>query len=69
MNLESAEKRVELSDLSIYYKWKSIKKSQRNNKFKMSAPTWDEDWNGLICLIIYQVFKTILNIPTRSMEN
>ena len=29
-----------LSNLSIYYTWKNIKISCKNNKFKISAPTW-----------------------------
>ena len=32
-----------LSDLSIYYKRKNMKKSYQNYKFKISAPTWDEE--------------------------
>ena len=30
-----------LSNLSIYYTWKNIKSSY-NNKFKISAPTWND---------------------------
>ena len=30
---------IALSNLSIYYTWKNIKKSYKNNKFKISAPT------------------------------
>ena len=29
---------------SIYYTWKNIKKSHKNNKFKISAPTWNEEF-------------------------
>ena len=32
-----------LSDLSIYYTWKNIKKSCKNNKFQLSRPTRDEE--------------------------
>ena len=31
-----------LSNLSIYYIWKNIKSSYNNNKFKLSAPTWND---------------------------
>ena len=34
-----------LSNLSIYYTWKNIKKSYKKNKFKVSAPTGNEDLN------------------------
>ena len=31
-----------MSNLSIYYEWKNIKKWYKNNKLKISAPTWNE---------------------------
>ena len=37
INLKRIDKYVALSKLSIYYTWKNIKKSYRNNKFKVSA--------------------------------
>ena len=33
-----------LSNLSIYYTWKNIKGSYDNNKFKISAPTWSDEF-------------------------
>ena len=42
INLRRSDKYVALSNLSIYYTWKNIKKWYKNNKFKISAPTWDE---------------------------
>ena len=41
--LKRSDKYVALSNLSIYYTWKNIKKSYNNNKFKISASTWDEE--------------------------
>ena len=38
VNLKRNHKYVALSNLSIYYTWKNIKKSYKNNKFKISAP-------------------------------
>ena len=38
------DKYVALSNHSIYYAWKNTKKSYRNNKFKISAPTWNEEF-------------------------
>ena len=29
----------------MYYPWKNIIKSYRNNKFKISAPTWKEKFD------------------------
>ena len=44
INLKRSDKYVALSNLSIYYTWKNIKKSYKNNKFKTSAPTWNEEF-------------------------
>ena len=38
-------KTVSLSYLSIYYTWKNIKEEYKNNKFKLSGPTWDETFD------------------------
>ena len=40
--LTRGQKTVALSNLSIYYTWKNIKRSYNNNRFKISAPTWNE---------------------------
>ena len=40
--LKRSDKYVALSNFSIYNTWKNIKKSYRNNKFKISTPTWNE---------------------------
>ena len=37
--LKREDKYIALSTLSIYYTWKNIKKSYKNNKLKISAPT------------------------------
>ena len=42
IKLKRSEKYVALSNLSIYYTWKNIKNSYKNNKFKISAPIWNE---------------------------
>ena len=34
-------KNIELVNLSIYYTWKNIKSEYNNNKFKISALTWN----------------------------
>ena len=39
LDLRIVEKIIALSNLSIYYTWRSIKSSCNNNKFKISAPT------------------------------
>ena len=42
--LRRKDKYIALSNLSIYYTWKNIKKSCKNSKFKISAPTWNEEF-------------------------
>ena len=44
LDLKRGQKSVALSNLSIYYTWKNIKSSYNNNKFKISAPTWSEEF-------------------------
>ena len=39
VNLRRKDKYIALSNLSIYYTWKNIKKPYKNNEFKISAPT------------------------------
>ena len=31
-------------NISIYYAWKKIAKSSENNKLKISAPIWSEEF-------------------------
>ena len=42
LDLGRDEKIIVLSNLSIYYTWKNTKASYNNNKFKISAPTWQD---------------------------
>ena len=44
IGLRRKDKYVALSNLGIYYTWKNIKKAYKNNKFKISAPTWNEEF-------------------------
>ena len=45
-NFKRSDKYVALSHLSMYYKWENIKNSYKNNKFKRSAPTWNEEFES-----------------------
>ena len=36
---------IALSNLSIHYTWKNIKSTYNNNKFKIPASTWNEEFN------------------------
>ena len=44
LDLRIDKKVISLSNLSIYYTWNNIKSSHNNNKFKISAPTWNEEF-------------------------
>ena len=42
INLKRSQEYVALSDLNFYYTWKDMEKTYKNNKFKLSAQTWNE---------------------------
>ena len=44
-NLKNPNKNMVLANLSIYYTWKNIKSEYKNNKLKISAPTWNDTFN------------------------
>ena len=44
LDLRRGQKTAALSNLSISYTWKNVKSSYNNNKFKISAPTWSEEF-------------------------
>ena len=43
-DLRKGQKSIVLSNLSIFYTWKNIKSSYNNNKFKLSAPKWSDEF-------------------------
>ena len=45
LNLKDPSKNMALANLSIYYTWKNIKSAYNNNKFKISAPTWNDEFD------------------------
>ena len=73
LDLSRGIKTVALSNLSSYYTWKNIKSSYNNNKFKISAPTWNEEFglpNGSYSISdIQDYFEYILNKHSESVEN
>ena len=42
LDLRTGEKIIAIANFSIYYTWKNIKNWYNNNKFKISAPTWND---------------------------
>ena len=45
LNLKDSNKNMALANLSIYYTQKNIKSAYKNNKLKISAPTWNEEFD------------------------
>ena len=43
--LKNPNKNMALVNLSIQYTWKNIKTEYNNNKFKISAPIWNETFD------------------------
>ena len=45
LDLRNPNKNMTLGNLSIYYTWKNVKSIYNNNRFKISAPTWNETFD------------------------
>ena len=43
IDIKRSDKYVVLSNLSIYYTWKIMKKWYKSNKFKISATSWNKN--------------------------
>ena len=46
LDFKNLNKNMALANLSIYYTWKNIKSIYNNNKFKISAPTWNDTFDS-----------------------
>ena len=73
LDLRRGQKTVALSKLSIYYTSKNIKSLYNNNKFKISAPTWNEEFelpDGSYSISdIQDYFEYILKKHSKSVDN
>ena len=45
LNLKKPNKNIALANLSIYYASKIIKSTYNNNKLKISAPSWNDEFD------------------------
>ena len=45
LNLKDLNKNLVLANLGIYYTWKNIESEYNNNKFKISAPSWNDTFD------------------------
>ena len=73
LDLRRGKKTAALSNLSIYYTSENIKSSGKNNKFKIYAPTWSDEFelpNGLYSISdIQDYFEYILKKHSESVDN
>ena len=73
LDLRRSQKSVALSNLSIYYTWKNIKSSYKNNKFKISAPALSDEFelpDGSYSISdIQDYFEYILNKHSENVDN
>ena len=73
LDLRRGQKSVALSNLSIYYTWKNVKSSYSTNSFKISAPTWSEEFklpDGSYSISnIQDYFEYILKKHSESVDN
>ena len=45
LNLDNTNENIALGNLIIYYTWKNVKSACNNNKFKISAPVWNDTFD------------------------
>ena len=68
LNLKNSNKNIALANLSICYTWKNIKSEYNYNKFKTSAPTWNDTLIYLMVLIQFLRFKITLNLSSKNTK-
>ena len=69
LDLRRGEKIIALSNLSIYYTWKNIKSSYNNNKFKISASTWNDKFELIWLYSISNIQDYFEYILKKHAEN
>ena len=69
-NLKNPDKNIGLINLSIYHTWRNIKSAYKKNEFKISAPTWNDEFDlpdGSYSISdIQDYFEYIIKIPETS---
>ena len=73
VNLKDPKKNLAFANLNIYYNWKNIKSEYNNNKFKISAPTWNDTFDladGFYSIVYIQdYFEFIVKKRETLAEN
>ena len=71
LDLRSSDKLVALQNLSIQYTWKNIRKQYNNNKLKImefELPDGSYSVSDMV-LILFQIFKKMLNLSLKKMKH
>ena len=62
-----------MSSLSVYYTWINIKKSYKNNKFKISGPKWNDEFElpdgSYLISDVEDYFEYILKRHGKNIDN
>ena len=73
LDLRRGKRSVALSNRSIYYTWKNIKSPYKNNTFKISDPTWSDEFelpNGSYSISdIQDYFEYILKKHNENVDD
>ena len=73
LDLRRGQKSIALSNLSVYYTWKNIKRSYNNNKFKISPQTWSDEFQipdvSYSISDIQDYFEYILKKHNENVDN
>ena len=73
LDIRRGQKGIALSNLRIYYTWKSVKISYNNNNFKISAPTWSEEFKlpdgSYLISDIQDYLECILKKHSENVDN
>ena len=73
LNLKDPSENLVLANLSIYYTWKHIKSGYNKNIFKISAPTWNDEFDlpdgSYSVSDIQDYFKCIIKIHETIANN
>ena len=67
-NLKNSNKNMTVANLSIYYTWKNINSEYNSNKFKISAPTWNDTFDLPDGSYFIADIQTNLNISLKNTK-
>ena len=68
LNLKNPNKNMVLANLIIYYKWENHKSEYNNNELKYMPQLGMMNLICLMDLILFLIFKIILNISSTNMK-